>query len=199
MSIYGYLRVSTNKQDTEKNKEDILRFAKSHELGKVVFVEEIISGKKSVDGRKLGGLIDKLGADDVLLVPELSRLSRNMLSILEVVRDLTEKKVRFYSCKENFSNNDNDIASTVILGVFSMLADVERQLISIRTKEALRARKESGMVLGRPKGSGKSKLDKFEDEIRSLLALGIKKKNLALKYEVTPQNLNHWMNKKKIK
>lgn len=199
MTTYAYLRVSTIDQDTEKNKADILKFANYQEFGNVKFIEEKISGTKNWKEREIGRLVETLIKDDILITPELSRLGRDMLQILEIVKALTEKCVKFYSLKENFTNQKDDVSSIALIGIFSTLAQVERKLISQRTKEALQARKAAGVKLGRPVGSYKSKLDSYKDEIHGLIHLGVKQKRIAEKYNVTPQLLSSWIKKYPLK
>ena len=155
MTTIGFIRVSTLDQDTEKNKIDILQFANRMQLGNVSFVEEKVSGTKDYKKRKLGVLLEELNKGDILIVPELSRIARSTLQILEVIQVTQDKDITLYSLKENFCNTDNSIASTVTKTIFALVSQIERELISLRTKEALHARKLSGVKLGRPKGKGK--------------------------------------------
>ena len=193
MRTVAYLRVSTIDQDLEKNKLYIYSFANYKKLGTVEFVEEKVTGSKAWGERKIGKLIDELKQGDTLIVPELSRLGRKMLHVLEIMEELTRKKITFYSIKENFTNQRDDIASTALIGIFATLAEVERKLISSRTKEALKAKKEQGYKLGRPKGKGKSKLDDYKLEIVSMLKAGVPKTKIAKKYNTLPQNLYNWL------
>ncbi|HKM39208.1 MAG TPA: recombinase family protein, partial [bacterium] len=173
MKIYGYLRVSTIDQDTEKNKAAILSFANSKGfLGRVEFVEEKVSGLKSWKKRKLKDLVESMSEGDILIVPELSRLGRSLVEVLEVLNELKDKGVKVFSVKENFQLNGDDIQSKVMRTMLGLFAEIERDLISARTKEGLAAAKASGKRLGRPKGPGKSKLDKFKPEIVALLKNG---------------------------
>ena len=165
MTTYAYIRVSKLDQDTEKNKIDILQFANEHKFGNVEFTEEHITGKKHFKLRKLGTILDKMQQSDVLIVPEFSRLARSIIQIFEVLNIIKQKGVVIYSIKEKFSTNDEGITATVISTVFALVAQIERELISLRTKEALCAKKAMGIKLGRPKGKGKSKLDPFKDDI----------------------------------
>ena len=114
MVTIGFIRVSTLDQDTEKNKLDILQFANVHKLGNVEFVEEKVSGTKDYKKRKLGALLDTMTNGDVLIVPELSRIARSTIQILEVIQLTQDKGITLYSLKENFCNMDNSIASTVL-------------------------------------------------------------------------------------
>ncbi len=193
----GYLRVSTGKQETEKNKSSILKFANERNLGKVTFVEEKVSGIKDWRKRKLAAVLDELKKGDNLVVPELSRLGRSMLGILEVLKIAKEKAINVFAIKGDWSLN-NTIQSKMVSGIFAMIAEVERDLISMRTKEALEARKKAGIKLGRPKGPGKSKLDKFDPEIKALLSAGSTLKYIARRYGCAESTLINWLTKRKI-
>lgn len=189
MTTYAYIRVSKLDQDTEKNKIDILQFANEHKFGNVEFTEEHITGKKHFKLRKLGTILDKMQQGDVLIVPEFSRLARSIIQIFEVLNIIKQKGVVLYSLKENFSTNDEGITATVISTVFALVAQIERELISLRTKEALCAKKAMGIKLGRPKGKGKSKLDPFKDDIFKLIKLKVPKTIIAKQYNTTTANL----------
>ena len=170
----AYLRVSTNAQDVEKNKADILKFTNERNFGKVEFIEEKISGQKSWKERKIKSIIDELGKDDRLIVPEMSRLGRSMLEIMEILSIAKEKGIAVYDVKNGWDLNGS-IQSKVMAMVFSIASEIERDLIRKRTTEGLRAAKERGVQLGRPRGPGKSKLDPYKDEIVSLLKTGSRK------------------------
>ncbi len=159
----AYLRVSTVDQDTEKNKDDILRIANEKDFGRVEFVEEKASGNRTWKERKIKGIIDCLGDGDRLIVPEMSRLGRSMLEIMEILAIAKEKGISVYAVKGNWELNGS-IQSKVMAMAFSIAAEIERDLISSRTKEALKARKAAGVKLGRPKGPGKPKLDQYRLE-----------------------------------
>lgn len=191
---YAYLRVSTFEQDTEKNKADILIFANEKDLGKVHFVEEKVSGKKSWKERKIKNIIDELGDGDILIVPELSRLGRSMLEIMEIMAVAKEKGISIYDVKNGWELNGS-IQSKVMAMVFSIAAEIERDLISKRTIEGLRAARAKGKLLGRPKGPGKSKLDKYREEIIALLKTGSTQVYIAKKYGTTQPNLYNWLRK----
>lgn len=171
MKTTAYLRISTVDQDIEKNKSDILKLANEKRLGYVEFIEEQISGKVSWRNRKIFAIINEAKKDDVIIVSELSRLGRSMLEIMEILSIATQKQLKIYSVKGDW-HLDGSIQSKVMAMVFSMASEIERDLISSRTKEALRFKKENGIKLGRPKGPGKSKLDKFKPEIEALLSNG---------------------------
>ncbi len=194
----AYLRVSTLDQDIEKNKADILHFANHHDLGKVQFVEEVASGRTPWRARRIAQVLEELQGDDALVVAELSRLGRSMLECMEILALATRKGICVYSVKGN-GQLDQSIQSKIIALAFSMAAEIERDLISQRTKEALRFKKEQGIALGRPKGPGKSKLDAFHPEIEGLLANGSTQKFIARRYHTTEANLHNWLKKHGLK
>jgi DNA invertase Pin-like site-specific DNA recombinase len=194
----AYLRMSTLDQDIEKNKADILRFANHHDLGKVHFVEEIASGRTPWRARRIAQVLEELQTGDALVVAELSRLGRSMLECMEILALATRKGIRVYSVKGNWQL-DQSIQSKIIALAFSMAAEIERDLISQRTKEALRFKKAQGLTLGWPKGPGKSKLDAFRLEIESLQANGSTQKFIAQRYHTTDANLHNWLKKHVLK
>jgi len=188
----GYLRVSTAEQDLEVNKTDILWLANARNMGQVQFIEEKASGKISWRKRKIADILDGLTKGDNLIVSELSRLGRSMLECMEILSIATHKEINVFAVKGDWQLGAN-IQSKIIAMAFSMAAEIERDLISKRTKEALRARKAQGIQLGRPKGPGKSKLDRSRPEIEALLANGTTQKFIAERYETSPANLNNWL------
>jgi len=193
----AYLRVSTQNQDIEKNKTDILLFANEKAFGHVQFVEERVSGQVHWKQRKISGIIDKLKEGDRLIVPELSRLGRSMLEIMEILSVAKSKGINIYAIKGNWELNGS-LQSQMVAMCFSIAAEIERDLISARTKEALKARKAAGVKLGRPKGPGKSKLDEFKEEIIAMLANGSTKTYVARKYGCSLPNLYNWLKKNDI-
>jgi DNA invertase Pin-like site-specific DNA recombinase len=190
----AYLRVSTIDQDLEKNKTQILHLANDKNLGKVEFVEEKMSGRVHWRERKIGEIIDNLSAGDVVLLSEFSRLGRSMLECMEIIAIATQKGIKMYTVKGGWQLDDT-IQSKVMAMVFSMVAEIERDLISKRTKEALQTKKANGVKLGRPKGVGKSKLDRYKVEIEALLKNGSTKKFIANRYGTSESNLFNWLNK----
>lgn len=193
MSTFAYLRVSTFEQNTDKNKLYILKFANDKKLGSVEFVEEQISGRSNFKDRKLGKLLNIMKKGDILIVPELSRLARSVSQILEVIDITKQKEIKLYAIKENFSNDEQSITATVTSTIFALVAQIERDLISLRTKEALQAKKATGTKLGRPKGRGKSKLDKDREEILKLIRLKVPKTIIAKQYSTTVANLSRYL------
>ena len=193
----GYLRVSTTDQDPEKNKADILLLANKKELGQVKFIEEKASGRISWKKRKIAEIIASLKKGDCIIVSELSRLGRSMLECMEILSIATQEGIKIYSVKGAWQL-DGTIQSKIIAMAFSMAAEIERDLISQRTKEALKEKKKLGYKLGRPKGPGKSKLDKYGVEIEALLANGSTQKFIADRYHTTPANLSNWLKKRRV-
>jgi DNA invertase Pin-like site-specific DNA recombinase len=193
----GYLRVSTTEQDLEKNKANILKLANEKMLGNVTWVEEKISGVKDWKKRKLGEEFNKLKKGDTIVVSELSRLGRSTLQILEIMKMAKENGIAVHAVKGAWTLNGS-MESKIVLTMLAMIAEIERDLISERTKEGLRARKAAGVVLGRPKGPGKSRLDDFKDEIIALLKNGSTKTFIARKYKTSLPNLFNWLKKQKI-
>jgi len=168
---YGYIRISTDKQTTENQRYEILKFANFRQLQIDEWVEETISSTKRLDIRKFGELLLRMKRGDILIVSELSRMGRNLMQIMKILHDCMEKDVMVYTVKENYELGNN-INSKVLAFAFGLSAEIERNLISQRTKEALARRKAEGKILGRPKGSRSQvkKLTGKEDDIKTLLA-----------------------------
>lgn len=188
----AYLRVSTIDQDIDKNKAAILALANSKVLGHVHFVEEKVSGKVSWRKRKIAEILDTAEKGDNIIVSELSRLGRSMLECMEILSIATQKGINIYAVKGDWQLN-NSIQSKIIAMAFSMASEIERDLISKRTREALMVKKQNGMKLGRPKGVGKSKLDIFRVEIEALIKNGSTQKFIANRYHTTEANFHHWL------
>ncbi len=167
---YGYIRVSTDKQTTANQKFEIKNFTKERKIDIQEWIEETISATKKLEERKFGQLLNSLKKGDVLIVTELSRLGRNLMQIMKILHDCMEKDVMVYTIKERYELGNN-INSKVLAFAFGLSAEIERNLISQRTKEALARRKAEGVILGRPKGrkSTYTKLTGREREIRQYL------------------------------
>ena len=178
--IYGYIRVSTDKQNVENQRFEIENYCK--ERGMIVgsWIEETISGTKHIDQRKLGKLLNKLKKDDILICAELSRLGRNMFMIMSILNYCMEREIKVWTIKDNYRLGD-DLTSKVLAFAFGLSAEIERNLISQRTKEALVKKKAEGIVLGRPKGRKSSyyKLSGKDNMIKELLSKHIPKIQIA--------------------
>lgn len=179
---YGYIRVSSDKQTVENQRFEIKRFCKSKDMKIDGWIEETISGTKAYSKRKLGELLKKIKKDDLIICAELSRLGRNLFMIMEILNICMTKEAKVWTIKDNYRLGD-DIQSKVLAFAFGLSAEIERNLISQRTKEALARLKNEGVILGRPKGR-KSSPDKYklsgkENLIRELLELGNSQRTIA--------------------
>ena len=193
----GYILASTSDQDLETDKVEILKLANEKGLGHVAWVVEKAGCTQDWRERKLGKVLLEMKEGDALVVSELSRLGRSTLQILEIMKSAKEKGVSVYAVKGGWNLNSN-MESKIVLSVLAMVAEIERDLISARTRVALRARKAAGIKLGRPKGPGKSKLDTYREEIISLLQVGSRQNYIAGRYGVTPASLSNWLKRHNI-
>lgn len=168
--IYGYIRVSTDKQTVDNQRYEINQFCDKETIVVNKWIEETISGSKNVEERKLGKLLKKMKRDDILICSELSRLGRNLLMIMGILNECMNRDIKVWTIKDNYRLG-NDINSKVLAFAFGLSAEIERNLISQRTKEALARKKAEGIILGRPKGSksSKTKLTGQEKKIQELL------------------------------
>jgi DNA invertase Pin-like site-specific DNA recombinase len=178
--IYGYIRVSTDKQTVENQRFEINRFCEQKNLIIDCWIEETISGSKTYDKRALGGLLKNIKKDDVLICAELSRLGRNLFMIMDILNICMRKECNVWTIKDNYRLGD-DIQSKVLAFAFGLSAEIERNLISQRTKEALARKRAEGIILGRPKGSRSKhvKLSGQEDVIRALIERNVSKCEIA--------------------
>ena len=171
--VYGYIRVSTDTQTVENQRFEITRFCNAQNISVNGWIEETISGVKNYNKRQLGSLLKKVQKDDIIICSELSRLGRNLFMIMEILNICMNKECRVWTIKDNYRLGD-DIQSKVLAFAFGLSAEIERNLISQRTKEALARKRAEGVRLGRPQGKQSAqstyKLFKKEDLIRSLLA-----------------------------
>lgn len=197
LRVIGYLRVSTQDQDLEKNKADILLFANERRLGNVDWVEERVSGTKGWRTRELAKAVESSKAGDWLIVPEISRLGRSTLDTLDVLAELRKKGVNVHAIKGAWTLNGT-IESKVFLTMMALFSEIERDFISARTKEALKARKAAGVKLGRPRGPGKGKLDQYRPEIEALLKNGSTLSFIAARYNVALTTVSRWIARNKI-
>lgn len=182
--IYGYIRVSSDKQTVENQRFEIIKFCQKEKLTINGWIEETISGTKNYDKRKLGKLLKKVTKGDLIICSELSRLGRNLFMIMEILNICMTKECRVWTIKDNYRLGD-DIQSKVLAFAFGLSAEIERNLISQRTKEALARKKAEGIKLGRPLGKAKKvKLTGKEDYIKKLLKQNISKSEIARKLKV---------------
>lgn len=183
--VYGYIRVSSDKQTVENQRFEIEKYCEKEGLEVDGWIEETISGTKNYDKRKLGVLLEKVKKDDVIICSELSRLGRNLFMIMEILNICMSKECRVLTIKDNYRLGD-DIQSKVLAFAFGLSAEIERNLISQRTKEALARKRAEGVVLGRPVGSksSKVKLSGKEEIIRELLRQNVSITQISKIYKV---------------
>lgn len=200
--VYGYIRVSTDKQDFDGQKHAILSYANDVLCSNVEFVVETISSRKSLESREIYSLIKKMRDFDVLVVSELSRLARSTYEIMTIFKMLLEKNIKTIILKGNMiiDAEAHKIQSQVLIFAFSLAAEIERDLISERTKSALKAKKASGVVLGRPRGrTGKNKLNKHEIEVKKLLSKGVNYSSIAKIYDCSRTTVENFVKIQKQK
>ncbi|MBF0227876.1 MAG: master DNA invertase Mpi family serine-type recombinase [Desulfobacterales bacterium] len=150
--ITAYIRISTDQQSVENQRFEILKFADEKKLHIDEWIEETISGAKKYSERELGKLLKRMNVNDVLITTEISRLGRNLMEVMSILHDCMERNIKVFTTKERYELGNN-INSKVLAFAFSLSAEIERNLISQRTKEALARKKSEGQKLGRPKGS----------------------------------------------
>lgn len=192
--IYGYIRVSSDKQSTENQAFEIIRFAESNHMKIDEWIKEKISSRAELNERKLGGLLKRLKKGDVLITTELSRIGRNLMQIMSILHYCMDRGVRVWTIKDNYRLGA-DIQSKVLAFAFGLSAEIERNLISQRTKEALKRIKSEGKTLGRPKGRGnnKKKLSGKENKIKTLMERKVAKQQIARMMKVHVNTLRRFM------
>lgn len=198
----GYLRVSTTEQDADNQKLEILEYARKNKITIDDFISISISSRRDTKARRIDELLERLQGGDMLIVAELSRLGRSVGQVATMVDELIKNKIKFIAIKENINLNGNgkkDLNATMSVGMFSVFAEIERQLISERTKAGLAAARAKGKLLGRPKGSkGKTKLDGKEDFIKNELKYRVAKSAIARKLAVSRGNLINFIETRKL-
>ena len=184
--IVGYLRISTEKQHLGNQRDEIQRYAEQNGLEVDLWVSEVVSGKKQAAGRKLGRTISRMKKGDTLIVSEVSRLSRTLTDIMTIMGKCLKKGINIYTTKECYRFDDS-INSKILCFAFGLVAEIERNLISMRTKEALALRKAEGKVLGRRKGYT-PKIDilmRNEQQIKQMKMEGASVKQICERYDVS--------------
>lgn len=196
--IYGYIRVSCDKQSVENQRFEIKNFCCRENLKIDGWIEETISGTKAYNKRQLGTLLKRIRKDDLIICAELSRLGRNLFMIMEILNICMTKECRVWTIKDNYRLGE-DIQSKVLAFAFGLSAEIERNLISQRTKEALARKKAEGITLGRPRGKknspNKYKLSGKEKLIRKLLQAGVSKRRIAIICKVERNTLYRFINR----
>ena len=195
MKTIAYLRVSKDAQDVKNQRLAILEFARNDNLKISEFMEVNVPSRRSPKERPIDLLLSKLETGDTLVVSELSRMGRSVGDIILTVDQLVKQRVRLLAIKEGLRlEGKQNLQTKVTVTLFSLFAEIERELISIRTKEGLAAARASGKRLGRPKGRlGQSKLDGRKDEIQRLLNLNVSKSSIAKITGVDRSTLYHFI------
>jgi len=194
--VYGYIRVSSDKQTVENQRFEINNFCEQNKLTINGWIEETISGTKSYTKRELGKLLKRIQKDDLIICAELSRLGRNLFMIMEILNICMTKECRVWTIKDNYRLGD-DIQSKVLAFAFGLSAEIERNLISQRTKEAFARKKAEGVTLGRPKGRKTSpekyKLHSKTTLIQELLKAEVSKRKIAKLCKVDRNTLDRYI------
>lgn len=197
----AYLRASTDKQDTNNQKLEVLEFARKKDLKIDDFIELTMSSQKSSKQRRIDELINRLNPADTLIITELSRLGRSTAEVISLINTLVENNVRVVILKQQLDIHQHDMNSKIIITMFSLFGELERDLVSLRTKEALAAKKLQGQTLGKPKGTiQRSKFDQHIEQIKALLEIGLSVRKIV---KVLGYNhhiaLNTYINKRQIR
>ena len=199
MKNIAYLRVSTTGQDLNNQRLAILDYAHKNHLQIEQFIQVQSSSRKSIKERNIEQLFSAVQSGDLVLVSELSRLGRSVGQIIQLIDELIKLKVRFIAIKENIQlDGKQDIQSKMMVTMVGLFAEIERDLISERTREGLIAARAKGKILGRPKGIGKSKLDGKEAEIKILLEKKIPKASIAKIMGVSRSNILYFISSRHI-
>jgi len=198
--IYGYIRVSTDRQTVDNQRFEIERFCLKNNLKVEQWIEETISGTKLPEKRLLGSLLAEVKKDDLIVCSELSRLGRSLFMIMSILNHLMLNGVRVWTIKDNYRLGDN-IQSKVLAFAFSLSAEIERDLVSQRTKEALARKRAEGVVLGRPLGrkSSKVKLSGYESEIQALLEKNTSKSAIGRMFGVNRMTVTSFLKERMSK
>ncbi len=197
--IYGYIRVSTDKQTTDNQRFEILKYADEKKLSIDAWIEETVSSTRRLSDRKLGTLLTRMQKNDILIVSELSRLGRSLMEVMSILHTLMEKNVKVFTTKERYELGNN-INSNVLAFAFSLSAEIERSMISSRTKEALARKKSEGKRLGRPKGrlSTVTKLTGKDELIREYLEKKIPHTVIARLLNVNRLTVRNYIKTRKL-
>lgn len=198
--IYGYIRVSSDKQTVENQRFEINNFCKKENIKIDGWISETISGTKNYNKRKLGALLKKIQKGDLIICSEISRLGRSLFMVMEILNICMTRECRVWTVKDGYRLGD-DIQSKVLAFAFGLSAEIERNLISQRTKEALARKRNEGVRLGRPVGSSKPehyKLYGKDETIIELLSLGNSKTSVAKMLKVHRSTLNNYIEKNNL-
>ena len=199
MTNFAYLRVSTDRQDAQNQKLGVLDYCNSRNITPLEFLEDTVSGKTPWRERTIGTIFERAATGDIIVVSEVSRLGRSTLQVLEILEMAAQKGVSVHIAKDGMIM-DGSMQATITATILGLAAQIEREFISSRTKEALCKCKNDGIKLGRPKGQAELlKLDTFYNEITGYLKKGINKRAIAKLIECSPSTLYQWLKRRRIK
>lgn len=195
--VIAYIRVSTELQSYEGQQYEIEQWCHRRNWEVHRWVQEKVSGAKEINRRTLGRLLKRMNRGDVLVCTELSRLGRNMMMVMGILNTCSQKGIKIYSIKDNFELSDS-LNAKIIAFAFSLAAEIERNLISQRTREALAAKKQAGIKLGRPFGKSRERkrFDDREDYIRTRRNQGVSIGRLAEELKMHRNTLSRYLNEK---
>jgi len=195
--VYGYIRVSTDKQSVDNQRFEIERFCTKNSIAIDQWIEETISGTLLPEKRLLGSLLAEAKTGDLVVCSELSRLGRNMFMIMSILNHFMVNGVRIWTIKDNYRLGDS-IQAKILAFAFGLSAEIERDLISQRTKEALARKRSEGFTLGRPPGrkSDRLKLSEHEAEIQTLIGENISKSAIARRFGVCRKTVISFLKKR---
>ena len=196
MAIIGYIRVSSNKQTCEHQKYELEQFAKQNNIQINKWVEETISSRKPLNRRKLGQLLEDLKPNDVLIAAEISRLGRSLLEVMRILETCLNKNCQVWTIKENYRLGD-DLQSKVLAFAFGLASEIERRLISQRTKSSLDNIRATGKKLGRPLSaqSKKLKLSRNAKKVKQMLDLGFTRYRIAKIMDVRQTTVDRFLHR----
>jgi len=196
---YAYLRISTDNQDVDNQRHGILEYANRHNLTGLNFIEDIVSGKKKWKERKLGELIETLVKGDVIVFAEISRMARSALQVLEILEVCISRGISVHITKQNIVL-DGSLQAKIMATMLGLAAEIERDFISMRTKEALAARKAAGQKLGRPRGPAENlKLDKSRSDIEKYLKKDLSVRSIAKLIDQPATTVHDYVKRHKLK
>ncbi|RYZ80451.1 MAG: resolvase [Proteobacteria bacterium] len=197
-TYFAYLRVSTTQQDLENQKLGVLEYANQKKFAPLKIVTDEISARVGWRERNIADILETAKPGDILIVSEISRLARSTLQVLEILELAAKNKVSVHIVKNGLVM-DGSIQATITATVLGLAAQIEKEFISLRTKEALTRRKESGLPMGRPKGKAQTvKLDLERETIQKYLKKGISKRSIAKIVECSPTTLHSWIEREKV-
>ena len=197
----AYIRASTNKQEVDNQRLEILEYARKRDLKVDDFIQVTMSSKRTTKQRRIDEMMEKLEGSGILIATELSRLGRSTAEVIELVNQLIKRNVRVIFTKQNLDITGHDMSSKIIVTMFSLFAELERDLISLRTKEALAAKKSKGVKLGKPLGTiQKSMYDGDLEKITGWLELGLSGRKISHNLGYGSHiSLNTFLKKRKLR